>query len=325
MNWFACELHCHTVHSDGQYTPAMLMQKASGRALDGIALTDHNTFSGLDEIAAAGTTFPCVLAGIEWTTFYGHLLALGCGAFVDWRDARPDNIDYKISEIIDKGGIAGIAHPFALGSPMCTGCYWDFDVRRWGNISFMEVWSGPFPWSSPSCGRTFAMWNNLLDKGYRVAATYGRDWHGDPRAGEAFACTYLGSESASLSPDDMKNALKAGRTCVSAGPALTLKAVSGGVEAGIGGTFPPGKTDFIFAADMFRRKDIWQPFGLLPDTFRLVASGGHTVSEIEFSPLPALAAIEAAPGWYRGELWGTLQGEPCLIAFTSPIYAVDSD
>ena len=40
---------------------------------------------------------------------------------------------------------------------------------------------------------------------------------------------------------------------------------------------------------------------------------------------PVADLVEAAPGWYRGELWGALGGTSCLLAFTSPIYAVDSD
>lgn len=325
MNWFACELHCHTFHSDGLYSPALLAEKARELALDGIALTDHNTLSGFNEIAAACGNSPCFLGGIEWTTFYGHMLVMGCGEFVDWRGALPGNIDEKTREIAAKGGVAGAAHPFALGSPMCTGCYWDFQVGCWDNISFMEVWSGPSPWSSPSSERAFAMWNALLDKGYRIAATYGRDWHSDPAAGEAFACTWLGSESASLTPGEMKNALKAGRVCVSAGPLLSLRAVSRDGEAGPGGTIPADDADFVFAADLRRRKEIRQPLDLRPETFRLIGAGGQTVSDIPFSVPPSHIRIEAAPGWYRGELWGTIEEERCLLAFTSPIYAVDSE
>ncbi len=324
MNWFACELHCHTVHSDGQFTPALLREKARELSLDGIALTDHNTLSGFDTIAKDGQS-PCVLRGIEWTTFYGHMLVMDCGEFVDWREVRPDNIDEKTREITSKGGVAGAAHPFALGSPMCTGCYWDFNVRLWDDISFMEVWSGPSPWSQPSRGRTFALWNDLLDRGCHIAGTFGRDWHSDPAAGEAFACTWLGSERAFLTGDGMAGALKNGRVCVSAGPLLTVRAVSREGDAWPGDVIPAGEADFFFAADPDRRKELLHPRDLRPETFRLVGTGGRTVSEAPFSALPARIRIEAAPGWYRGELWGTLGNETCLLAFTSPLYAVDND
>ena len=47
MNWFAGELHTHTVHSDGEFTVEQLCRAAKERELSLIALTDHNTASGL--------------------------------------------------------------------------------------------------------------------------------------------------------------------------------------------------------------------------------------------------------------------------------------
>ena len=52
------------------------------------------------------------------------MLVTDCKEFVDWRDAVPDNIDEKIAEVQKRGGMVGIAHPYELGSPMCTGCVW---------------------------------------------------------------------------------------------------------------------------------------------------------------------------------------------------------
>ena len=50
LKWFPCEMHCHTLHSDGKFTVESLMQTAKEYGLSGIALTDHNTVSGWDEI-----------------------------------------------------------------------------------------------------------------------------------------------------------------------------------------------------------------------------------------------------------------------------------
>ena len=50
MSYLPCELHCHSVHSDGDYTVCELQKKAIDDHLAIIALTDHNTFSGWDEI-----------------------------------------------------------------------------------------------------------------------------------------------------------------------------------------------------------------------------------------------------------------------------------
>jgi len=47
MKWFACELHTHTLHSDGSQTLGELAAGAANLGFDAIALTDHNTMSGL--------------------------------------------------------------------------------------------------------------------------------------------------------------------------------------------------------------------------------------------------------------------------------------
>lgn len=75
-----CDLHTHTVHSDGSYTPKELVLKAKEKDLI-VALTDHNTVSGLKEfmeeaekngvIAVGGTELSCVYEGREF-----HLLGL---------------------------------------------------------------------------------------------------------------------------------------------------------------------------------------------------------------------------------------------------------
>ena len=75
-----CDLHTHTVHSDGSYTVAELVAAAKEKNL-AIALTDHNTVSGLAEFmfcadaagvtAIGGTELSCVYGGKEF-----HLIGL---------------------------------------------------------------------------------------------------------------------------------------------------------------------------------------------------------------------------------------------------------
>ncbi len=75
-----CDLHTHTVHSDGSFTPAELVREAKKLNLI-IALTDHNTISGLTEFLAeaekAGVT---AVGGTELSTEMNgrefHLLGL---------------------------------------------------------------------------------------------------------------------------------------------------------------------------------------------------------------------------------------------------------
>ncbi|HXT01164.1 MAG TPA: PHP domain-containing protein [Elusimicrobiota bacterium] len=48
------ELHCHTVFSDGTLTPTELVARAVKSGVDLLVLTDHDSVSGADELAAAG-------------------------------------------------------------------------------------------------------------------------------------------------------------------------------------------------------------------------------------------------------------------------------
>ncbi len=76
-----CDLHTHSVFSDGSCTPTELIAQAESIGLSAIALTDHNTVAGLPEFfaAAEGKKVEAV-AGIEFSTDYHgidlHIVAL---------------------------------------------------------------------------------------------------------------------------------------------------------------------------------------------------------------------------------------------------------
>lgn len=75
------DFHIHTTHSDGSFTPTEIISMAKEAGLTAIALTDHNTVSGVPafmaEAARQGVT---AVAGTELSTLYRgeeiHLLGL---------------------------------------------------------------------------------------------------------------------------------------------------------------------------------------------------------------------------------------------------------
>lgn len=76
-----CDLHCHSVFSDGTDTPAQLLETACAQGLRALALTDHNTVAGLpDFLAAAQGKDIEAVPGVEFSTDYEgielHILAL---------------------------------------------------------------------------------------------------------------------------------------------------------------------------------------------------------------------------------------------------------
>lgn len=77
------DLHTHSRTSDGTETPAELVASAARAGLDVVALTDHDTFAGLDEAFRAGAELGVqVVGGVEISTELDghsvHLLGYGC-------------------------------------------------------------------------------------------------------------------------------------------------------------------------------------------------------------------------------------------------------
>lgn len=77
-----CDLHTHSLFSDGTASPTELLERAMAAGLSAVALTDHNTVAGLAEFeeAAKGKNIQAI-AGIEITTEYNgnelHIVGLG--------------------------------------------------------------------------------------------------------------------------------------------------------------------------------------------------------------------------------------------------------
>ena len=73
------DLHIHSTASDGQYSPSEIVEKAAEKNIGVIALTDHDTVSGLDEAKKAAEKNNLILVpGVELNiNFYSgefHLL-----------------------------------------------------------------------------------------------------------------------------------------------------------------------------------------------------------------------------------------------------------
>lgn len=75
------DLQVHTTASDGLLTPSAVVQAAHEAQLLAIAITDHDTISGLDEAAEAGVALGVrIIRGVELSTHFDgeevHLLGL---------------------------------------------------------------------------------------------------------------------------------------------------------------------------------------------------------------------------------------------------------
>lgn len=75
------DLHCHSTASDGSLTPEALLQRAIDRRVEVLALTDHDTLNGVNQILAlpdVGLTFiPGLELTASWNNRMLHIVGLG--------------------------------------------------------------------------------------------------------------------------------------------------------------------------------------------------------------------------------------------------------
>lgn len=84
---YKIDLHTHTNHSDGYYSPIELIQVVKKAGLDIISITDHDNLSAIHEASSIGKDFGVeVIPGLEVSSDIGDREVHILGYFVD-----PDN------------------------------------------------------------------------------------------------------------------------------------------------------------------------------------------------------------------------------------------
>ncbi len=306
--WLRGELHIHSNHSDGRWTTTDIAERARDRGIDFLFLTDHNTASGVETLRAQLAGAVTVHPGIELTTFHGHALALGADRWLDWRtglDGRTANDVAR--DVREAGSFFVVAHPDAPPDDVCTGCRWthaDFDPAR---ADAVEVWGGLWDGPEERNQGCLDLWRSWLNRGHRLAATGATDAHRPEDWEGAVPLTYVRAADTSLPA--LLEGLRAGRTYVSSGPFLELRALRGGqVAAEVGDSVEVSSRPLLEA----------RCHGRPPAELRLVANG--QVIGRQFVNGHGRLAVPADPdhSWCCAELW-TPDGN-VLLAVTSALY-----
>jgi hypothetical protein len=244
------ELHTHTVHSDGTLEPIDLINGSVERQYEAIVSSDHNTISAVPHLQRLGKERGLVvIGGIEWTTFWGHFVVSGGNSNVDWREVNKENIDQKISEAKESGDTVTLAHPQRIGGRICCGCHNYYDIKNWDNIDALEIWSRHYPNINLANVAAKELWVSLLDKGHKIAAVYGYDWHNKDESCPPYACTYLGIDG-EINANSFNEALKKRRTYVSEGVILDVTVKLGGTFYEIGSDLPEGEAEIFVKANV---------------------------------------------------------------------------
>ena len=171
--------------------PAELVTVARRIGLQGLAITDHNTVSGIEEaLSAAGKDF-LVLPGIEVSTASGHVLGYGVREVVP----RDLGVAETVERITALGGIAVAAHP----------------VRFWSGLGGAALGEARFSAFETSNARTLRRGNERARERAR-ASKIGETGGSDSHFLDEVARAVTSVDSGATTADDLLQLLAAGKT-----------------------------------------------------------------------------------------------------------------
>jgi hypothetical protein len=313
--WYKGDFHSHTVHSDGYNSIDEYAVEARRVGLDFLAITDHNTISHFEEIAAQPEREGLLLIpGEEVTTFWGHANVWGAGCWVDFRATDGPGMERIMQFVEGQGGLFSVNHPKAS-----AGYPWEFhDVRGY---RIVEAWQGAWRWHNPE---SLDFWEQRLRAGERVVAVGGSDCHSIPPAvfNQPWTlgnpCTWVLSDA--LDESALLNGVRAGHIFVSEdpmGPYLELTAHCDGASYLMGDTIAARAGAPVRLRLRYR--------GPPEKKLRLVRNGDvwrEVVAERDDVELEFELPLEE-PGYLRAEAAG-FRGRPergeVVHALTNPIY-----
>jgi hypothetical protein len=233
--WLRGDLHCHTLHSDGDSWPAEMLGDAVRRGLDFLGVTDHNQVGHQADYArVTGEHLPIILPGVEVTTYSGHWNAWGTDRWWEFREPEAQAVSRTMQAAAASGALVSVNHPKPFGPP------WEYaDALGYHAV---EVWNGAWERLNHVA---LDWWERQLRAGRRVVALGGSDLHNlrtpDPDVRHARALgtpTTWALAGDDRTPEAVLAALRAGRVFLShdpGGPQLYFDLESDGARVRVVG------------------------------------------------------------------------------------------
>jgi len=197
------DLHVHTVHSPDSFNTLQdITRRLTEEGLDGYAIADHDTLTGIPE-ALKNSEGLAVVPAVEVTARGAHILAL--------QPTEPIPIGRPIAETVDiihgQGATAVLAHPYGLPRTWVS-----INGARDARLDAIEVAnSAQIPYNY-ICGL-----NQSLADQLSLPRTGGSDSHIPETIGRAYTVV----ETPSQDPEDIVKSVRGGLTTVH-GSGITL-------------------------------------------------------------------------------------------------------
>lgn len=210
--WFAGDLHSHTLASDGRLSVKEQICQAHSQALDFAIISDHNV--ALTYLPS--TRDVVIYPGIELTTDFGDVNIL-------WLTANPFQ-DQSILKLTHKETLARFIHKMkdigivSINHPFLGEFAWYAPNISLTDIDSIEIINAPiYAENVTATSQALQLWDALLNDGHKIWGVGGSDTHDIPedisepeglpsRIGDP--TTWIFSES--LAPQAMKAAYKQG-------------------------------------------------------------------------------------------------------------------
>lgn len=240
------ELHNHTNESDASCTCRELTELMAADQVDAFALTDHNTISGHKKIQSIleETHLPIsFIPGMEYTTYYGHILCLNLKEYVPWENINKHKPELLFLAARAKGALVGIAHPFSYGWPFAQGCRFVMTVTDYSCCDFIEIFNNPEPLHEVN-EKAVMLWESLVLSGEKLAATCGMDLHGNSSFSGHYA-TYIQGEKSGDVSQELADAIHTQKTWVCKGPLLEIHKEDGMIHFSVYQTKKSGYTPVL--------------------------------------------------------------------------------
>ena len=191
------DLHIHSAHSpDSRSSVEDIIHKALKAGLQGISITDHNSFKGSEEAMRAGRSDIMIIPGAEYSTDMGHLLVYFLRQGLEELNLPKDAADcYRWRDIVsgarEQDALVFIAHPFKRAM--------EYEPALWDELDGIEVYN-----SRTALSRNMEANGMALEEAIKRDKAFcaGSDGHWTGEIGNAF-WEYNGNE-------EIKDALRMG-------------------------------------------------------------------------------------------------------------------